>query len=213
MHGAANPDPPGARLGHAGPQLPRAGGRASGSASETDVEAPFHPPPSPSPPLLLILLLLLPQPPLTTLFACPEMSSTTTYLVTGANRGLGLGLVRQILAREPSSRVIAAAREPAEADALLKLAKDNEGRVETLKLDLVSASVGGGGRRGWFCAARMEVDGAGWVQWPGRMTLTGSKPARARLRRSRSQQMGSTLYVLGCGGSPKSSAKLRLYMR
>jgi len=77
-----------------------------------------------------------------------------TYLITGANRGLGLEFVRQILAGEPDSRVIAAAREPAKADALLKLAADHKGRVETLKLDVVSA----------------EVLEAGWV----RAAVTGS---------------------------------------
>ena len=61
---------------------------------------------------------------------------TTTYLITGANRGLGLEFVRQIVASEPASRVIAAARNPSGADELQQLIKQNEGRIETLKLDV-----------------------------------------------------------------------------
>ena len=62
--------------------------------------------------------------------------SLTTYLITGANRGLGLGFVQHILATEPNSRVVAAARNPAGSEDLQKLVSEHKGRIETLKLDV-----------------------------------------------------------------------------
>ena len=55
-------------------------------------------------------------------------------LVTGANRGLGLALVRQLLAR--GDRVIAACRQPGRATALNALAGDYPGRLHVLPLDV-----------------------------------------------------------------------------
>ena len=55
-------------------------------------------------------------------------------LVTGANRGLGLEFTRQLLAR--GDRVIAACREPAEADALSALADAHPERLHVLSADL-----------------------------------------------------------------------------
>jgi NAD(P)-dependent dehydrogenase (short-subunit alcohol dehydrogenase family) len=54
-------------------------------------------------------------------------------LVTGANRGLGLELVRQQLAR--GDRVIATARKPGQAHELTRLALANPGRLHILPLD------------------------------------------------------------------------------
>ncbi|KZP11869.1 NAD(P)-binding protein [Athelia psychrophila] len=48
------------------------------------------------------------------------MSSNTTYLITGANRGLGLGLTAIFLAR-PNNTVIAAVRNPSSADSVASL--------------------------------------------------------------------------------------------
>ncbi|KAF7964618.1 hypothetical protein HWV62_4892 [Athelia sp. TMB] len=44
----------------------------------------------------------------------------TTYLITGANRGLGLGLVEAFLAR-PNATVIAAVRNPSNAESVASL--------------------------------------------------------------------------------------------
>jgi len=59
-----------------------------------------------------------------------------TTLVTGANRGLGLEFVRQLLAR--GERVIAACRQPGKATALNLLAGAHPGRLQVLPLDVAS---------------------------------------------------------------------------
>lgn len=55
-------------------------------------------------------------------------------LVTGANRGLGLEFVRQLLAR--GDRVIAACRHPGRANELTAQAAAHPGRLHVLPLDL-----------------------------------------------------------------------------
>jgi NAD(P)-dependent dehydrogenase (short-subunit alcohol dehydrogenase family) len=60
------------------------------------------------------------------------MADRPLALVVGANRGIGLGVVKAFLAQ--GSDVIATARQPAEATALADLAKG--GHVEVLKLDM-----------------------------------------------------------------------------
>lgn len=55
-------------------------------------------------------------------------------LVTGANRGLGLEFVRQLLAR--GDRVVAGCRHPGKATALNQLAGLNPGRLRVLPLDV-----------------------------------------------------------------------------
>lgn len=55
-------------------------------------------------------------------------------LVTGANRGLGLELVRQLLAR--GDRVVATCRQPGKATDLNALAGDHPGRLHVLPLDV-----------------------------------------------------------------------------
>ena len=55
-------------------------------------------------------------------------------LVTGANRGLGLEFVRQLLAR--GDRVIAACRHPGKATELNHLAGEHPGRLHVLPLDV-----------------------------------------------------------------------------
>src|SRR5215470_4076692 len=58
----------------------------------------------------------------------------TTVLITGANRGVGLALVRQYAADE--ANVIACCRDPAKADALNELAASSGGRVRITELDV-----------------------------------------------------------------------------
>ncbi|HEU4991798.1 MAG TPA: SDR family oxidoreductase [Luteimonas sp.] len=55
-------------------------------------------------------------------------------LVTGANRGLGLEFVRQLLAR--GERVVATCRHPGRATALNALAGEHPGRLRVLPLDV-----------------------------------------------------------------------------
>jgi NAD(P)-dependent dehydrogenase (short-subunit alcohol dehydrogenase family) len=68
-----------------------------------------------------------------------------TWLVTGANRGIGLELVKQ--AAQAGFRVIAAARDPAAADALRKAARTGE--IAILALDVADPAS--------IAAARCEI--------------------------------------------------------
>ena len=60
-----------------------------------------------------------------------------TALVTGANRGIGLEFVRQLLAR--GDHVVAACRHPGKASALNTLAGKHPGRLHVLPLDVADA--------------------------------------------------------------------------
>ena len=57
-----------------------------------------------------------------------------TVLVTGANRGLGLAFVRQLLAR--GDKVLATCRQPGRATALNALAGEHPGRLNVLPLEV-----------------------------------------------------------------------------
>lgn len=61
-----------------------------------------------------------------------------TVLITGANRGLGLEFVRQYAA--DGARILACARHPAEAKALIDIAAKSNGRVTVHPLDVASAA-------------------------------------------------------------------------
>ena len=65
------------------------------------------------------------------------MHDDTLALVTGANRGLGLELVRQLLAA--GRRVVATARQPGRATDLNTLAGEHPGRLHVLPLDVADA--------------------------------------------------------------------------
>lgn len=58
-------------------------------------------------------------------------------LVTGANRGLGLEFVRQLLA--DGARVVATCRQPGKATALNALAAEHPGHLKVLPLDVADA--------------------------------------------------------------------------
>lgn len=62
------------------------------------------------------------------------MDASPASLVTGANRGLGLEFVRQLLAR--GDHVVATARQPGRASALNALAGEHPGRLRVLPLDV-----------------------------------------------------------------------------
>lgn len=80
-------------------------------------------------------------PPITTNFnqRISMSSTTTTYLITGASRGLGLEYTRQLLTLDTSSKIIATARNPATATELNELSSKNEGRIKVIKLDVTDA--------------------------------------------------------------------------
>lgn len=61
------------------------------------------------------------------------MSSPTVYLVSGANRGLGLGLVTALVQR-PDTIVFAGARDPPNATDLNALAAAHAGKLHVVKL-------------------------------------------------------------------------------
>ena len=61
-------------------------------------------------------------------------SSPRHCLVTGANRGIGLEFVRQLLSR--GDRVVATCRRPGRANALNQLAGEHPGRLHVLPLDV-----------------------------------------------------------------------------
>ena len=56
------------------------------------------------------------------------------YLISGASRGLGLGLVTGLM-KQDNTVVVAAARNPDKSEALQKLVKQNPERVHTVSLD------------------------------------------------------------------------------
>lgn len=63
-----------------------------------------------------------------------QKKMTKTYFITGANRGIGLSIAKQ-LAADPDVEVIATARNPASATDLQELAKSNS-RVKLVQLDV-----------------------------------------------------------------------------
>ncbi|KAI0816816.1 NAD-P-binding protein [Trametes gibbosa] len=62
-------------------------------------------------------------------------SSTTTWFVTGASRGIGLEIVRQLLAT-PTNSIIAACRTPEKATALQGLRDTAQGTLHIIELDV-----------------------------------------------------------------------------
>lgn len=56
-------------------------------------------------------------------------------LVTGSNRGIGLGLVKR-LAENPDVRIVFAASRHPEASALIALAKKFDNKIVPIKLEL-----------------------------------------------------------------------------
>ena len=61
-----------------------------------------------------------------------------TSLITGANRGIGLALTRQLL--QDDARIFATCRAPKRADALTELAQHHPQRVTVLQLDITDES-------------------------------------------------------------------------
>jgi NAD(P)-dependent dehydrogenase (short-subunit alcohol dehydrogenase family) len=70
--------------------------------------------------------------------AQPAAATAPTVLITGANRGIGLEFAKQYSAK--GWRVIATAREPAEAGALQALASASSGKVAVERLDVTNAA-------------------------------------------------------------------------
>ncbi|KAI0824149.1 NAD-P-binding protein [Trametes gibbosa] len=64
-----------------------------------------------------------------------DRPTTSTWLVTGSNRGIGLELVRQLL-ESPSNLVVAAIRKPEASPALSDLKKTAKGTLNLIQLDI-----------------------------------------------------------------------------
>lgn len=65
---------------------------------------------------------------------------TTTYLISGASRSLGLETARQLLNSDPSVRVFAGARNPSTAYLLQALIAEYPDRLVAIQLDVTDAS-------------------------------------------------------------------------
>ncbi|KAI0628107.1 NAD-P-binding protein [Trametes polyzona] len=63
------------------------------------------------------------------------MTSVTTWLITGASRGIGLELIKQLLA-SPENVVVAACRTPERAKALHALKDNAKGTLHVIQLDV-----------------------------------------------------------------------------
>lgn len=61
---------------------------------------------------------------------------TTTYLISGASRGLGYETAKQLLAQNPDNRVIAAVRDPSKAAQINELVKQYPGAIDVVTLDV-----------------------------------------------------------------------------
>ena len=64
----------------------------------------------------------------------PGLTTMTVYLITGASRGLGLGLVQRVLEVQDTV-VFAAARSPGKSQELQALCKDHPDRALTVTVD------------------------------------------------------------------------------
>ncbi|KAK4703782.1 hypothetical protein P7C70_g2440, partial [Phenoliferia sp. Uapishka_3] len=60
-----------------------------------------------------------------------------SIFIVGANRGIGLGLVKESLKRDPTSQVFATARDVANATDLLALQRKHPGQLHLLQLDIL----------------------------------------------------------------------------
>ncbi len=58
-----------------------------------------------------------------------------TFVITGASRGIGLELVRQIFSNEIDVHVIACARNPSDSDGLKSTSPPNGSKLSLVTLD------------------------------------------------------------------------------
>ena len=66
------------------------------------------------------------------------MGKGRTYLVSGASRGVGLALVKELLSKPDSRTVFAAARSPQKSEELQQLAKEHKDRLHIVTFDVTS---------------------------------------------------------------------------
>ena len=59
----------------------------------------------------------------------------STILVTGSSRGVGLGIIKELVSRPDVGLVLASARNPSGSKELVELIEGSEGRVRALVLD------------------------------------------------------------------------------
>ena len=100
------------------------------------------------------------------------LSSTDAVLVQGASRGIGLALVRRLLAHSECGRLFATCRNPQAAEELATLAEEYPRRLSVLRLDLLdetsiaaaASAVGAGAAR-----LALVINCAGVLHEPGGM--------------------------------------------
>ncbi|KAL6890511.1 NAD(P)-binding protein [Trichoderma evansii] len=63
------------------------------------------------------------------------MSEAKSVVIIGGSRGIGLGIVKQVLSAYPQATVFATARNPDKATELQALSDSNKGRIQTVALD------------------------------------------------------------------------------
>ena len=66
------------------------------------------------------------------------MGKGKTYLVSGSSRGVGLALVKELLAKPDNRTVFAAARSPQKSEKLQKLAEKHKDRLHIVTFDVTS---------------------------------------------------------------------------
>ena len=66
------------------------------------------------------------------------MGKGKTYLVSGSSRGVGLALVKELLAKPDNRTVFAAARSPQKSEELQKLAEKHKDRLHIVTFDVTS---------------------------------------------------------------------------
>ena len=67
------------------------------------------------------------------------MGKSNSWLISGASRGVGLNIVKELLTRDDDSIVIGGARSPEKYEELRELANKYKGRFHILKLDISSS--------------------------------------------------------------------------
>ncbi|KAI0330780.1 NAD-P-binding protein [Cubamyces sp. BRFM 1775] len=84
--------------------------------------------------------------------------SQYTWLITGTNRGIGFGIVKQLI-ESPTNVVLATCRNPSQATALAHLAESAGGRLHIVQLDISDdASVRHSVEQAWSIVGESGID-------------------------------------------------------
>ncbi len=102
----------------------------------------------------------------------PVQGLPLNVLVQGASRGIGLAMLRQLLARHADGRVVATCRQPDQAEALQALAAGSGGRVRVIALELTDeASISAAAERSaeFIDELQLILNVGGFLHRPGQM--------------------------------------------